>query len=182
MATWDDHDPALLQRYRFRPQADSLVVEIEVEPGGSVPRHIHPSLTERWEVLRGEAVFTVGRRRSTASPGTSLEVPPGMAHAFANETDEPIELRATVTPPMSTEAFLREGARLHREGKVTRRGLPTSWDGLLQAANFVRRYRDTIVLLGFPFPPRALQPAAFAPFAWLAGRRTSRNGLPASRR
>lgn len=176
MATWDDYDPALLQRYRFQARADELTVEIEVAPGGAVPRHIHPSLTERWEVLSGEAVFTVGRNRTTARPGTSLEVAPGVVHAFANQSDETIVLRATVSPPMDTKGFLREGARLHRDGKVTRRGLPRSWDGLLQAAAFVERYRDTIVLLGFPFPPRALQPAAFAPFARLARRRGRRTG------
>lgn len=151
-------DPVLQQRYRFSRDGDSLIVEIEVDPGGAAPDHLHPSLTERWEVVEGEATFTVAGRKRRAAAGEVLEVPPGMRHAFANRTSQLLRLRATVTPALDTEGFLRDGAALHRAGRLTRRGRPTSWGALRDAADFMARYRETIVLYGPALvPPPALQ-------------------------
>jgi pantothenate kinase len=63
-----------------------------------------------------------------------------------------------VKPALDIRGFLEDGAALNRAGKVSRRGLPKSFDGLLAASAFVERYKQTTVLLfGLPAPPRALQ-------------------------
>lgn len=165
MATIGDapvHDPVLQQRYRFECEGDALIVDVEVDPGGSVPDHTHPSLTERWEVVTGEATFSVAGQERPAGPGTVLDVEPGIRHAFANRSAASLHLRATVTPAMETEGFLRDSAKLHQDGRLTRRGRPTSWGALRDAADFAIRYRDTIVLHGPALlPPPVVQRLLF---------------------
>lgn len=166
------HDPILQQRYSFRHEHDSLVVDVEVDPGGATPDHLHPSLTERWEVIEGEATFTVAGDVRTAQPGEQLTVEPGVRHAFANRSAGLVKLRATVTPAQDTEGFLVDGAAMHRAGKLTRRGRPTSVAAILEAATFCVRYRDTIVLYGPTLlPPPVIQRLVFPPLVRLAQRR-----------
>ncbi len=172
------HDPILQQRYSFHREGESLIVEVEVDPGGAAPDHLHPSLTERWETLEGTATFMVAGHSRTATVGESLTVEPGVRHAFSNRTDAPVRLRATVTPAQDTEGFLTDSAAMHRAGKLTRRGRPTSFDALLDAAEFITRYRDTIILYGPALlPPPVMQRLVMPPLARLKERR--RRGVTA---
>lgn len=156
----------------MRHDGDSLVVDVEVDPGGAAPDHLHPSLTERWEVLEGEATFTVAGKSRTAQAGEQLTVAPGVRHAFANRSDSLVKLRATVTPAQDTQGFLTDSAAMHQAGKLTRLGRPTSFAALLEAAAFGQRYRDTIILYGPTLlPPPAVQRLLFPPLARLKERR-----------
>lgn len=51
------------------------------------------------------------------------------------------------------QEFLEDAAALSRAGGITRRALPRSIDGLLQAAVMAHQYRDMVTLLA-PLPPR----------------------------
>ena len=168
-------DPLLRQRYRFSRQRGFLVVEIEIDPGGSAPYHFHPRLEERWEVLEGDVTFRIDGRDRAARPGDRLVVGPGTRHAFANAGEGLARLRAEVDPPLQLQEFLEGGAALNRAGKVTRRGLPRGPRAALEAVEFVERHRETVVLLfPFPFPPPALQRILFPPLARLQRRRERR--------
>ena len=161
-------DPVLRQRYRFHPEGDVLRVEIWAEPGSFVPDHMHPRSEERWEVLEGDVTFTVAGERLHPSPGERLAVAPGIRHAFENTGSTVARIVAEVEPALDLQAFLEDAAALGRAGRYTPRGLPKGPGALLDAAEFVERYRDTTVV---SFPPPFLQRVVFPPLARLARRR-----------
>ena len=55
-----------------------LVVDLYIRPGGAVAgEHIHPVIHERFSVLQGRVGFAIGGKKSVATPGQTLDVPPG---------------------------------------------------------------------------------------------------------
>src|SRR2546421_12695827 len=107
-------DPVLRQRYRFSRAGDVLTVDIWVDPGGTVPNHLHPTLEERWDVIDGTVTFRVDGDRRPATAGDSLVAQAGVKHSFENTGDAVAQLRATVTPALDLQEFLEEGAELNR--------------------------------------------------------------------
>ena len=140
------HDPVRRQRYRFEPAGDVLRVEIWIDPGGEVPEHLHPEQEERFEVRSGRVRFTVDGRRHDAGPGERLAAPPGARHRFENVGDEEASMLVEVEPALDLQGFLEEAAKLAREGKYTRRGVPRGPRAALEAAVFADHYRETTVL------------------------------------
>ena len=140
------HDPVRRQRYRFEPEGDVLRVDIWIDPGGEVPEHLHPAQEERFEVRSGHVRFTVNGVRQDAGPGERLAAPPGTKHRFENLGADEARLRVEVEPALDIRDFLEDAAKLAREGKYTRRGLPRGPRAALEAAVFAREYRRTTVL------------------------------------
>jgi quercetin dioxygenase-like cupin family protein len=174
-------DPVLRQRFSFRTivdesGAETLDVEVWVDPGGGVTPHIHPVIEERFEILDGRPSFLAGRKWQVASPGQTVVVPPGLRHAYKNESDEVVHMVCHASPPSTLQPFLEDAAALSRAGKITRRGLPTGLDALLQAAVVVEHYRDMVTLLFPPLPPPAVQRVVMPPLARLGQRRGYRAG------
>jgi quercetin dioxygenase-like cupin family protein len=168
-------DPVLRQRYSFSVTRDEdggevLHVDTWVDPGGGVTAHVHGAMEERFHVLAGTPSFLAGRKWSTAAPGDVVVVPAGLRHSYRNDRDEPAHIRCDVRPPSSLQAFLEEVAELSRAGRITRRGLPTSFGAALQLAALVQRHRE-MVTLGPPAPPPFLQRLIIPPLARLAERR-----------
>jgi quercetin dioxygenase-like cupin family protein len=166
-------DPVRRQRYRFMREGDVLRAEVWVEPGGDVPRHWHPQIEERFEVVEGEVTFWVGREKHPAGPGDRLVAPPGSRHAFKNSGAEVAHLRVEVEPASRLREFLEEAAALARAGKYTRRGIPKGFRAACEGADFTERYRDVTVLT---FPPPAIQRVMLAPLARIERRRRERRG------
>src|SRR5918992_1000309 len=86
-------DPTFRQRLTFRRGVDEdgsevLHVEMQVEPGGGVPPHVHPAMEERFEVRAGRPSFLAGKKWRTAGPGETIIVPAGVRHAYRNRGDE----------------------------------------------------------------------------------------------
>ena len=77
-------------------------------------------------------------------------MPAGTRHAYRNVSVGPAHMVTAVTPPLELEAFLTDVAALAREGKFTRRGLPTGPRAAVEAAVLAARYRETVEL---DFPP-----------------------------
>jgi quercetin dioxygenase-like cupin family protein len=103
------------------PGGDALVWELVLAPGGHVPsRHRHPHQCEHFQVLDGVMDFGLGRRRARVEAGSSLTVPPGQAHHFANRGPAPVRVRVETTPALDMEALLYTAAALaadqHRRG------------------------------------------------------------------
>jgi len=62
------------------------LTEATVPPGGGPPPHYHTREEEAFYVLEGEITFTAGDRTVVGRPGTFLQIPRGMPHAFKNQT------------------------------------------------------------------------------------------------
>lgn len=134
-----------------RTAADSggkeLVIEALMEPGASMPPHVHLHQEERFEVLDGEGSFRVDGRWSRLGAGGRLTVPARTPHRFRNESDSNVRLRATLVPALRTEDLFERLFHLGSEGRVNRFGAP----GPLQTAAMIREFRDEFFYLaGIP--------------------------------
>src|SRR3954447_832925 len=168
-------DPVLRQRFRFSRTVedgqDTLLVETWVDPGGGVTPHIHPAMTERFEVLEGEVSFLSGKTWVTAGAGESVTVPPGVRHAYRNKSGAEAHMVCHATPPSTLQPFLEDAVSLGRGGFITGNGLPKGPSALLRAAVMVEAYKDMAVLLFPPLPPPAIQRLVMPPLAKLGRRR-----------
>jgi quercetin dioxygenase-like cupin family protein len=147
-----------------------LVVDLYIRPGGAVMgEHIHPTIEERFTVLRGRVGFRLSGRESIAEPGVRLIAPVGVPHDWWNAGPEEALVRVEVRPAARFEAFIQNAFGLAQDGRVNRRGMPN----ILQLALLAREFDDVI---RFNRPPRVLQGLLFgllAPLARLLGYRGS---------
>jgi quercetin dioxygenase-like cupin family protein/uncharacterized protein YndB with AHSA1/START domain len=132
-------------RMEFLATADDtggqlLEMEVSGRPRGFLAqRHVHPSQTERLEVVSGAIKVTMNGREHVLREGDSIEVPAGTPHTQAPVGDGPGTVRIGVRPAGDTQAFLERMAQLCREGKLTRSGYPRPVAG----AEVVRDYGHT---------------------------------------
>ena len=162
-------DPVLKQRLAFQPAEDGKTVRVEmwVDPGGGVPPHIHPTMEERFEVVAGRMEFLAGRKWTSAGPGETATVAPGVRHAYRNRGDEPAHAVCHATPASSLQEFLEDAAAMARAGKMTRGGFPTSPSALVEALGLLARHQDMVVMTYPLMPPLPVQRLLFR----LVGRR-----------
>jgi len=71
--------------------------------GAMPPMHLHPSQTERFEVLEGAMVTVIGGAERTYEAGSVFDVPPGTPHQMRAE--RPTRMRWEVTPALRTADF-----------------------------------------------------------------------------
>ena len=154
-------DPVLKQRLAFQPADDGVRVEMWVDPGGGVPPHIHPAMEERFEVVAGRMEFLAGRKWTSAGPGESATVRPGVRHAYRNRGDEPAHAICHATPASSLQEFLEDAAAMARAGKMTRGGFPTSPRALVEALGLLARHQDMVVMTYPLMPPLPVQRLLF---------------------
>jgi quercetin dioxygenase-like cupin family protein len=147
-----------------------LVIDMQARPGAaSVGEHVHPSIDERFTVLRGRVGFSLDGRRSVAEPGQSVHIPPGVAHDWWNAGDEEARLLVEIQPAARFEALIRNLFGLAQDGRTDARGMPS----LLQRALLAREFAD---VTRFTKPHRLVQAVLFgllAPIARLRGYRGS---------
>jgi quercetin dioxygenase-like cupin family protein len=149
------YDPNRRQRYAVRRDGDNLFVEIWVEPGGSVPTHLHPSQEERFTVLHGRIRFKADGRTLIAGPeDETVVVPPGVKHSFKNVGGGEGHLRAEVRPALDLQETLEDFAEAAREGLYTARGIPTGPRAAVRMAELLERHGTTTVV---SFPPPLVQ-------------------------
>jgi quercetin dioxygenase-like cupin family protein len=163
------HDPIHRVSMTFEREGDGLWVTSVLEPGGELPEHFHPTLTETWEVVEGRAGVKLGGgwHERTAADGP-VRVEPYARHALRNTSGADARLRCWVTPPGRLEDFLTESARAAQAGLYNARNLPTSLRGAAWVSDFALRFRDETVMCS---PPPALQKAVLP----LAARLTRRH-------
>ncbi len=123
-------NPVTGERFTFTHTAAStggelLAFDFALRPGGAVPiPHVHPIQTERFEVVDGRMTFRVGLHRLHAGPGEVVEVPPGVAHSFANAGEDEARLRVEVRPALAMERMFAEVVALARAGPRPARAPP----------------------------------------------------------
>jgi quercetin dioxygenase-like cupin family protein len=61
------------------------VVEDTLKPGFHLARHYHKEMTEVFFVLEGEITFVFGDEAVVATPGVTVNVPPGVVHEVSSE-------------------------------------------------------------------------------------------------
>lgn len=132
-----------------------LVSHLFVRPGGRVAvKHWHPTLTERFRVMRGEVGFLVGEEERLLGPGESAEVPPETLHDWWQVGEEEAQVLVEVDPGDRFIEMVGTFFGLARDGKVDKKGVPHP----LQLAVSAKAYSDVMVVAT---PPPWVQKVAF---------------------
>jgi quercetin dioxygenase-like cupin family protein len=170
-------NPVTGERFTFTDTAAStdgelLAFDFGLRPGGAVPiAHVHPIQTERFEVVDGRVTFRVGLRKLHAGPGDVVEVPPGVAHSFANAGEDEARLHVEVRPALAMEEMFAEVVSMARAGRMNRRGLPRN---PLDLAVLARKYDQEAHA---PLVSVRVQRALLAPLVFLARHRRARRAV-----
>jgi mannose-6-phosphate isomerase-like protein (cupin superfamily) len=98
--------------YRItRSSADSggevLEMEWELPAHGWAPQpHMHPRLTEEYQVLEGSFDVLVGTEWRNLTAGDGASVPPGIVHTFRVGAG-PVRVRNVHRPPLDFEPYIK---------------------------------------------------------------------------
>ena len=137
-------------------RGEYVLVECTVEPDGAVAAaHVHPSQTERFEILEGTIGFRRGREQLTASAGDVVVVEPGTPHKFWNAGLGKARFRTEVRPALQFESLIETMFGLAEDGKTNRNGMPNP----LRLAVIAQHHFQDVQL---PFPPAWMQRAGLA--------------------
>ena len=129
-----------------------LQLEMTAEKS-SAPMHLHPALTERWDLREGRVHFRLGKDDRLLDAPAKLEIPAGTPHRFSS--DGPIHTVVDYEPAGGFEDFLETVYALAAAGKTNKQGMPN----ILRSAVIARAHLDDYAL---PFPPLAVQRVLFA--------------------
>jgi quercetin dioxygenase-like cupin family protein len=141
----------LFHRTASDTDGEYVLVETTVRPGGFVAAgHVHPTQSERFEVLSGTLGLKVGRRTLIANRGDVVTVDPGTAHRFWNAGDRDVRFMCEVRPALTFEALLETMFALARDGKTNAKGMPNP----LRLAVIAEAHFGVVRL---PFPPASVQ-------------------------
>lgn len=145
-----------------------LELEMEADPhAAGATEHIHPKITERYEMLEGRLRLKLEGSEATVSAGQKLEIPAGTAHSFWNPDDAPARVRVRFEPAGRFEEFMESIYALARDGKTNAKSRPK----LLQGALIGRRHIGDIALARPPVVVQRLLYAVLAPIARARGYR-----------
>lgn len=149
-----------------------LELDWSLEPDGFLPgAHTHPYQQERFKVPSGTLRVRVGRRKHRLGAGESVVVPLGAVHSWWNEGDDGLRGVLEFRPALDTESVFETAFGLARDGKVSKKGVPTP----LQIIALLDEYEDE---LGIPWVPQRVQHAIVSLLAPLARRRGYRGRYP----
>lgn len=79
---------------------DFSIITERVPAGESEQRHFHVQARQFFYILAGEAVIEVNRERQVLRAQQGIEIPPGVAHQFRNESTSEV-LFLVVSVPKS---------------------------------------------------------------------------------
>lgn len=131
-------------------KGQSFGFEFVAPPGWTVSEHIHPRQEERTQMISGTLNGSVAGEWTALSPGEVRIVPPGVAHAWENPSDEE-EARFSVafSPALNMESGFETTWGLARDGKATKAGVPKN---PLQLAVLASEHKDEAYLTNLPIP------------------------------
>src|SRR5262245_31936744 len=155
------HNPVTGERVTFHQTSadtdgEAVVIECTVEADGFVAAaHVHPSQTERFNVIAGTLGLKVGTVKRTLGRGEIAVVEPGTPHRFWNAGDDVVRFVCEVRPALQFESLVETMFTLAADGKTNRKGMPNP----LRLAVIARAHLDTVRL---PKPPGWVQKAGLA--------------------
>jgi quercetin dioxygenase-like cupin family protein len=79
---------------------EAVIVAWQVEPGQSIPTHIHPNGQDTWTVLTGQGDYYLDEAGTTApiAAGDVVVAHSGSVHGVFNSGSEPLTFISIVTP------------------------------------------------------------------------------------
>ena len=147
-----------------------LVVDLRVRVGGAVlGAHRHPSIDERFTVVRGVIGYTLDGRQGRATAGTTLELPRGTAHDWWNAGQDEARVIVQIRPAARFEQLATTLFGLAQDGKTNHKGLPN----LLQLAVISREFADVIEFVRPPVWIQRILFSALAPLGRWVGYKAS---------
>lgn len=72
--------------------AGHAIKRIEVAPGHRLSLQRHEGRDERWVVVAGEGIVTLGARKRRLGPGGTVRIPKKTVHRLENDGTEPLIL------------------------------------------------------------------------------------------
>ena len=95
------------ERVTFVSISPELLVmdDVWTRPGHRAPEHVHPEMTERWEVLEGRAAFRIAGAELEAGPGETVVAPAGAPHRAWNPAGGVVRLRIEMRPALRWAEF-----------------------------------------------------------------------------
>ena len=128
-----------------------LLAHLTVEPGGRVAApHWHPTLEERFLILKGQIGFYLDGEETVLGPGEHATVKRNVVHDWWQVGDEPAEALVEVVPGVRFVEMIGTLFGLGRDGKTNDKGMPSP----LQLAVMGHEYDDTVV---FTKPPALIR-------------------------
>jgi quercetin dioxygenase-like cupin family protein len=128
-----------------------LLSYLTVEPGGRVAApHWHPSLDERFLILKGQIGFHLDGKETVLGPGEHATVARNVVHDWWQVGDEPAQALVEVVPGVRFAEMVGTLFGLGRDGKTDAKGMPSP----LQLAVMGHEYDDTVV---FTKPPALIR-------------------------
>lgn len=104
---WPDGSIFRITRSSADTGGELLEMELELPAHGWAPRpHVHPQLTEQYQVLQGSLDVLVGSEWRTLAAGEGASVPPGTVHTF-RVGDSPVRVRNVHRPALDFEPYIK---------------------------------------------------------------------------
>ncbi len=106
------HNPVTGERITFHQTSaetngEAVVIECTVQPHGFVAAaHVHPSQTERFNVIEGELGLKAGKEKCRLNRGEVAVVEPGTPHKFWNAGEDEVRFVCEVRPALQFESLL----------------------------------------------------------------------------
>jgi mannose-6-phosphate isomerase-like protein (cupin superfamily) len=134
---WPDGTIYEITRSTEETGGELLEMEWQLPAHGWAPGpHVHPQITEEYEVLEGSFDVLIGDDWRTLSPGDEASVPPGVVHTF-RVGDAPVRVRNVHRPALDFEPYVR---RLCRAANQRNLGDLSGPRALLYIAVLVREF------------------------------------------
>jgi quercetin dioxygenase-like cupin family protein len=144
-----------------------LSVEVVLPPGFSVSEHLHPAQEERHKVVRGTLRARVGGQQRDYLEGETAIGPPGVAHAWSNQSDgEDLCIVSEHRPALHMEALLEGGFTIARDLQADKKGVLKH---LLRMAVLLGETSDDFYMTQWPMQALLRLFAALAPIGRLLG-------------
>src|SRR5829696_2668355 len=144
-----------------------LSVEVVLPPGFSVSEHLHPAQEERHKVVRGTLRARVGGQQRDYLEGETAIGPPGVAHAWSNQSDgEDLCIVSEHRPALHMEALLEGGFTIARDLQADKKG---ALKHLLRMAVLLDEARADFYMTSWPKQALLRAFAALAPVGRLLG-------------
>jgi len=113
--TWPDGSVYKITCSSEETSGSELEMELELPAGGWAPQpHVHPNLTEEYEVLEGSFEVLVENEWRTLGEGESASVPPGTVHTFRVGA-APVRVRNVHQPALDFEPYIKKLCRTANE-------------------------------------------------------------------
>lgn len=133
-------------------RGDHVEFDVVGKPRGFITQaHVHPSQTERHEVIDGRMRMKTGGTTRVLSPGDVVETAPGQTHTHTAADETAGRVRVQIRPALRTEAWLERLGAMDANGELTGGG----WPKPVAGARLIRDFEGE-ARAAFP-PPRAQQ-------------------------